>query len=262
MRPTTTWNGRGGSFWAANDEHYDTMLAPLTPHLLKAAALRPADRVLDVGCGCGRTSRLAARSAAAVLGVDLDEAMVTRARERSADIPNLRYELADAQVTPFEQVDVVLSQFGVMFFEDPVAAFTNLHRTGGRLAFLCWQDLTENENRRLKQEALAPWVTLPAPAPGPGAMSLADPAVVREVLGAAGYTDIELTGVRELVPIGTTADDAAEFQVTEPATADLLAEAGPEAAAGARESLRQVYQAKETPEGVLVGAAAWVVTAR
>jgi len=112
MRPTTTWGGRGGSFWADNDERYDTMLAPMTPHLLKAADLRPTDRVLDVGCGCGRPSRLAARSAASVLGVDVDEAMIARARERSAGIPNLRYELADAQVTPFEQVDVVMSHVG------------------------------------------------------------------------------------------------------------------------------------------------------
>lgn len=259
MRPT--WGGRGGSFWAANDEYYDTMLAPLTPHLLKAVDLAPTDRVLDVGCGCGRPSRLAARTAASVLGVDLDEAMIARARERSAGIVNVRYELADAQVTPFEQVDVVMSQAGVMFFEDPVAAFTNLRRTGGRLAFLCWQGLSSSENRRLKRDALAPWVKVPDPAPGPGALSLADPDVVREILGAAGYTDIELTGVHELVPVGATADDATEFQVSEPSTADLLAEAGPEAAAKATESLRQAYQAKETPEGVLLGAAAWVVTA-
>jgi SAM-dependent methyltransferase len=262
MRPTTTWGGRGGSFWAANDERYDAMLAPMTPHLLTAAALTPTDRVLDVGCGCGRPSRLAARTAASVLGVDLDEAMIARARERSAGIPNLRFELADAQTATLEPVDVVMSQAGVMFFEDPVAAFTNLRSTGGRLAFLCWQAMSTSEHRQLKRDAMAPWVTIPDPVPGPGALSMADPAVVREVLGAAGYTDIEVTGVQELLPVGTTADDAVEFQLAEPAMADLLAEAGPEAAGKAAEALRQAYKAKETPEGVLLSASGWVVTAR
>ena len=260
MRPT--WGGRGGAYWAANDDHYDAMLAPLTPHLLAAADLRPTDRVLDVGCGCGRPSRLAAEQAASVLGVDLDQEMIRRARERSAGIANLRYEQANVQDATLEPVDVVMSQFGVMFFEDPVAAFTNLRGTGGRLAFLCWQGVETSENRRLKAEAFAPWVTVPQPAPGPSASSFADPAVVREVLGAAGWTDIELTGVTEMLRVGPTADDATEFQVNEPATADLLAEAGTDAAAKAVESLRQAYQAKETPDGVLLGGAAWVVTAR
>ena len=250
-----------GSFWADNDEYYDAMLAPMTPHLLAAAELTSTDRVLDVGCGCGLPSRLAARSAASVLGVDLDEAMIERARERSAGIPNLRYELADAAVTPFEPVDVVMSQAGVMFFDDPVAAFANLRGTGGRLAFVCWQESTGG-NRQLKREALAPWVMMPAPTPSRGALSLADPDVVRAILGAAGYTDIELTGVTELVPVGATADEATAFQVAEPGTADLLAQAGSEAAAKATEALRQAYQAKETPDGVLLNASAWVVTAR
>ena len=115
----TTWNG-DGSFWAAHDERYDAVLAPLSAHLFAAADLAPTDRVLDVGCGCGPTSRTAARTAS-VVGVDIDEQMIARARQRSAGIPNLR-------------------------FEDPVAAFANLRRTGGRLAFLCWQGLAENEN--------------------------------------------------------------------------------------------------------------------
>jgi len=149
------WGGEPGAFWAANDLRYDTMLAPLTTHLLDAAALTPADRVLDIGCGCGNTSRLAARQAADVLGADLSHAMLARARQRTeeAGLTNVRFVHADAQTTPFEPVDVVMSQLGVMFFEDPAAAFANLRRAGGRLAFLCWQRPELNEKRMLLREA-------------------------------------------------------------------------------------------------------------
>ena len=260
----TDWGGEPGAFWAANDLRYDAMLAPLTPHLLDAAALTGTDRVLDVGCGCGNTSRLAARRAADVVGLDLSEPMLARARQRAADagLTNVRFVRGDAQTAALEPADVVLSQLGVMFFEDPVAAFTNLRATGGRLAFLCWQGLEQNENRAVIREALSPHVDLPAPRTTRGALSMTDPDRIRSLLAEAGYTGVELRDVREQLRHGRDADDVVAFAVREPATAELLAGAPPEAARRATEALRAAYAEHETPDGVLLGAAAWLVTAR
>jgi SAM-dependent methyltransferase len=262
QRPSD-WGGPDGRWWAANDLRYDTLLGRLTPHLLAAAEFAAADRVLDVGCGCGNTSRLAARRVANVLGVDLSEPMLATARRRAeeAGSDNVRFVLADAQRTAFEPVDVVMSQFGVMFFDDPAAAFANLRRTGRRLAFLCWQRLEENENRMVQRGALGAHLSLPPPCKT-GALSLAEPARVRELLAAAGFTDVSLTGVREPLVAGRDAEDAVEFALGQPTTSEWLAAADPDAARRARDALHTAYAARETPEGVLLGSAAWLVTAR
>lgn len=266
MRPNI-WNDDLGTYWAANDTRYDAMLAPLTEQLLPAARLRSSDDVLDVGCGCGNTTRVAAGTASSVLGVDLSEAMLATARRRAteAGIDNIRFEFANAQVTPFDPVDVVLSQLGVMFFDDPIAAFTNLHRAlrpGGRLVFVCWQAHELNENRVVKRTALAEHLDLPPLDPAKGAMSLAEPRRVREVLGAAGFTDVELTDVREPVLIGRTAQDAADFQLGDPIVAGWLTDASQDTTARVAEALRSAYAERESPSGVWLGSAAWLVTAR
>ena len=122
------WDGDEGAEWARDWERYDRAVAGYQARLMAAAAIGPAQRVLDVGCGNGETSRAAARQAAAgsVLGVDLSSSMLERARQLAATegLANVRFEQADAQVQRFEPgaFDVVVSRFGTMFFADPVAA--------------------------------------------------------------------------------------------------------------------------------------------
>ena len=133
---------------------YDAELSRYNVRLRAAAGVRPADRVLDIGCGTGQTTRDAARAATSgsALGVDLSRPMVDRARQLSEEegIPNVDFELADAQVHPFAPRDftVGLSRFGTMFFADPVAAFTNIGRAlrpGARLVQLVWQAYDRQE---------------------------------------------------------------------------------------------------------------------
>jgi SAM-dependent methyltransferase len=163
-------------------------------------------RVVDVGCGTGPTTiELARRVAPAgsVLGVDIAPSMIESAHDRARrdGAEGVEFRVADAQTQSLGDgaFDAAFSQFGVMFFKDPVAAFTNIARSlrgGGRLSFACWQDLFLNEWMFVPGAAAlgAADVAPSLPGPGePGPFSLCDPTVVAEVLGAAGFVDVEVS---------------------------------------------------------------------
>lgn len=128
------WNGPSGESWARRQEEQDLVLAPVTAVLLAAAGIKPGERVLDIGCGCGDTTLAAARLAGPegdALGVDISTPMVARAQERaSAGQLQARFTVADASVHAFAPgaADVLISRFGVMFFAEPDRAFANLHQ--------------------------------------------------------------------------------------------------------------------------------------
>jgi SAM-dependent methyltransferase len=168
--------------------------------------VRPGQRVIDLGCGSGRTTlELAARvgPGGAVVGADISAEMLARGRERAAQLGagNVRFVHADVQVHDFGEArfDAAYSRFGVMFFTDPAAAFANVRRAlrpGGTLSFVCWQSVFDNEWMLVPGVAVAE-VTgplPPAPAPDePGPFSLADPARSRAALVAAGFASIAIT---------------------------------------------------------------------
>ena len=208
------WNGPEGQHWVDRDALFDAMLGDFVGPLLDAAAITPDDRVLDVGCGNGATSRAAARRATNghVVGLDISGPMLERARTRAAEegIGNVEFVHADAQDHPLddtESFDVLISRFGVMFFADPVAAFANLRkalRPGGRVAFLCWQGLFENEWVAVPAGAIIPIVGPPeVPPPGaPGPFSFADPERISGILTDAGYADVQTDDVHLPLRLG------------------------------------------------------------
>ena len=128
------WDGDEGAYWAEHAEHFDRSVAAYHERLLAAAAITGSDRVLDIGCGTGQTTRDAARAAPAArpLGVDLSARMLDYARRRAAEegVTNATFEQVDAQIHPFppESFDVAISRTGAMFFGDLAAAFTNIGR--------------------------------------------------------------------------------------------------------------------------------------
>lgn len=260
---TEQWNGPTGDFWARHAERYERTLGVLTPHLIRGAALGAGDRVLDVGCGCGATTRRAAEQAASAHGVDLSAPMLAEARRAADGMRNVTFAQADAQVDRLDPADVAISRLGVMFFEDPLAAFTNLRRTAARLAFVCWAALSDNEHRMMERAALAPHVPMPAPRTdgGPGAFSLADPDRTRKLLRNAGFTTVELEEIREPLTLGSTAAEATGFKLSDPTVQGWFTEAGPEAAARATEALHRAYQEHETRSGVQFDSTVWLVTA-
>ncbi|MEN3609806.1 class I SAM-dependent methyltransferase [Plantactinospora sp. ZYX-F-223] len=264
------WNGPEGVNWAARSERDDPVNGALTEALLTAAAIGPDDRVLDIGCGTGETSRLGARLAARgrVLGVDLSAPMLDHARAAaaSAGLRNIEFAQGDVQVHPFPAggFDVAISQFGIMFFADPVAAFGNVRdalRPGGRLAFVCPRDMADNA-----------WYVAPMSAlhgrrnsgrlPDSAMFSLADPARLTEVLDRAGFTDVRPRPVDAPMAFGADAGEAAEgFLGSGPVLAVLQSANGPSVET-AREILVEVLRRYEGPDGVRIPGAHWLVTAR
>jgi SAM-dependent methyltransferase len=249
---------------------YDAELSRYNVRLRAAADVRTADRVLDIGCGTGQTTRDAASSATSgsALGVDLSRPMVDRARQLTEEegVRNVSFERADAQVHPFAPGDFTLglSRFGTMFFTDPVAAFTNIGRAlrpGARLVQLVWQANDRQEWSSAIRQALTGDRTAPA-GPSHGAFSLADPTVTAGVLTTAGFTEVEITEVREPVYYGPDAAGARDALFDLRMVDALVADLDAAERARALDRLLAMLDAHDTGEGVWFDSGAWLVTAR
>ncbi len=267
------WDGPDGEYWAAHQARFDTSIRPHHAALMAAAAIAPGEAVIDIGCGNGLTSRDAARATGPtghVLAVDLSGPMLARAEQTAKDegIGNVRFEQGDAQVYPFDAgaFDVAMSRFGVMFFADPVAAFTNVAsavRPGGRLALLVWQSLAANEWMGAMRDALAVGRDLPVPPPGaPGPFGLADTGYATGVLTGAGFTDVAFAASEQPFNVGPDADEAYRFAAGLQPVLNMLADLDEPTRVRALENLRATIAAHHTPDGVVFGSAAWVITAR
>ena len=248
-------------------DNYDAELRRLNDRFCATTGIRRTECVLDIGCGGGQSSR--APVAGKVLGVDISEQLLDRARERTAveGLHNVAYELGDAQVHPFvpKQFDVVISRFGTMFFADPVAAFSNIARAarpGARLVMLVWQSQHRNEWATAIDAALSPGKPTPGPAHDANPFSLAQPADVESILGAAGFSDVGFEDVHEPVFYGPDAESAYEIVCSMSMTRDVLSRLGTSEARSARARLRRLPADHETSQGVAFDSRAWLVTAK
>jgi SAM-dependent methyltransferase len=261
------WDGAEGDYWAEHADRFDRSMAGYQPGFLDAARIGRADRVLDVGCGTGQSTREAARRACDgfALGVDLSASMIDVARRRAVGdgLANARFERADAQVHPFDPgaFDGVLSRTGAMFFGDPVAAFGNLARalrSGGRLTLLTWQGPERNEWFGAFWRALTGRTELPAPPPGaPSPFSLSNPDRVRTLLGATGFGDIEITGHTAPLHYGPDPADAGRFLL---GLLGWMLRDRPDPDRG-RAALHDSLTDHLSPDGVQYASAAWLITA-
>lgn len=252
-----------------NIDFYDAELRLLDEHFRAAVDVRSRDRVLDIGCGTGQSTRAAARVAVAgsVLGVDLSAPMLERARRLTENegLRNVAYQQADAQVHPFpaQHFDLCISRFGTMFFSDPVAAFGNIGnalRPGARLVLLVWQEHDRNEWATAIRAAITGTATPYSPI-GPGAFSLADPTDTEGILAAAGFVDVGYTEVHEPVYYGPDVDTAYDAVLGLQAPKNLLASLDATLAEAARQRLRATLATHDTGNGVYFDARAWIVTA-
>lgn len=266
------WDGHEGDMWTDHADRYDRAGRWIWQRFVAASPIGQADRIVDVGCGTGRSTRAVARIArdGAATGIDLSTRMLELARTRSADegLDNVTFIRGDAQVFPFAPAsfDVAISSFGTMFFNDPVAAFANIGRavrSDGTLALLAWRSLPENEWLMALRGALALGRDLPTPPPdAPTPFSLADPERVRGILGAAGFDDVELTAIDEPMDLGADASDALEYAKNMGIVQGLSEGLDDDARAQAMSNLATLFAERERAEGVLISSAAWLISAR
>jgi SAM-dependent methyltransferase len=263
------WNGWEGEHWAQHADRYDAMNGGFNDALFAAAAITETDRVLDVGCGVGQTTRLAARRATGghVVGVDLSAPMLAQARSRTASegLANVTFDQGDAQVHPFPTngFDVAISRGGVMFFTDLVAAFANIGRAlrpGGRLAFFGPQKSNPDGAYARATAALNPLMRKPSPA-SRGMMSLVDPADIRQVLADTGFLTVTVTAAEAPMMLGRDAIDAADFILSIGPVRFNLDGADPAVVDRVRDELRTGLQPYQTTTGVHIPGAVWMVTA-
>lgn len=263
------WNDLVGEAWVRHADVHDRQAEPFGTAVMDALGDITGARVLDVGCGTGATVvQLIERGSAEVVGVDLSEPMISAARTWVQD-RRVRFEVGDVlDVSAGGPFDIVFSRFGVMFFPDPVAAFSRLRSYAtpdARLGFCCWGPPFANPVMTLPVMASVPVLGPPAFAgPGePGPFSLAQPAVLRTMLEAAGWTDVRIADLQLDPPhpaggAGAVADVVLEFN-------PLLVEGlrrHPERRAATRSAIVDAVRPFERDGTVHLGAHALVVTAR
>jgi SAM-dependent methyltransferase len=244
------WNGAGGDAWVALQPVLDRMFVGFEELLADAAAARGAKSVLDVGCGAGATTIAIARrlgDGAECTGVDVSAPMIEAAKERVAyDDHPPRFLLADAAAHSFEdgEFDLLVSRFGVMFFDDPVAAFTRLREAiaPGGLRFFCWRSPEENKFLTTGQQAAAHLLPeMPPREPGaPGPFAFAEKGRAAEILAAAGWVAIEVEPVD--VPCAFPEEDLPRYLARIGAIGQALVDADDAKRAEVLEVVRAAYQ--------------------
>jgi SAM-dependent methyltransferase len=272
------WNGQSGERWVAHQARLDAMVSAFGQAAIDAAAPAEGERVLDIGCGAGASSMaLAARVGAEgqVLGVDISEALIGRARALAPQDLPVMFEVADASSAelPEGAFDILFSRFGVMFFDDPTGAFAHMRRAlrpGGRVAFVCWRGAAENDWVRLPMDALKGIVPTRAPpdpeAPGP--FSFGDRGRVARILTAAGFTDIAIAPFDASVPFGegetrdAAIDDAVKMTLEVGPLSRALADQPDDVHTRASAAVRAVFAGLPGERSVMIDSAAWIVMAR
>lgn len=266
-----------GIDWVDNAAIFEAVLAPFADAVVDAAGIIADQRVLDIGCGSGTLLQRTAALGAVPFGVDISEPMAAAARRR---VPEATVMLGDAQTmdlraaTDGASFDRVISRFGVMFFDDPVAAFTNVRGAAApdsRLAFACWRE-GDNPMFTTGLDVLAaklesPPAALDPRAPGP--LAFGNPDRVRTVLTGAGWTDVALDAFDGVCNFGIGGSDGVEERLAlilanrtgQQARAELEARLGAEGWAGVVEELRGELRRQRVDGVVQFPGRTWVVTA-
>jgi SAM-dependent methyltransferase len=266
------WNTAVGERWVRLQAAMDAAYGEHGRRVLDAARLAPGEFILDLGCGTGAMAldavgRVGPRGL--VVGVDVSQPMLARARERAAEASHrrIRFERADVQtgVLGTAQFDAAVSRLGVMFFDDPVAAFTNVRgalRGGGRLGFVCWQSATDNPWISVPERATSEFLSLEQPAPdAPGPFSFADPARVRGILERAGFKGVHIDPLYIDITFGRHAGEAAALLLQFGLVGRALLSAEPAVKARALAAVEAALGPYTTRSGVVFPSRAWLVRA-
>ena len=272
------WNGDMAERWLKTEAQLDEVFETPLAEIIRIANAQPGESVLDVGCGSGASTFPVARQVAPVgkvVGIDVSQPMLARAKQHLATtgLNNVSFVKADAQTHAFEaqQFDLIFSRFGVMFFDDPVAAFRNLGETlklGGRLAVMAWGTVDDNN----------PWFSVPrditiakvgptaAPADpfAPSPFAFADVDRVTGILERAGLNDVEGQRIETELKFDDSERNAAEMMVLVGPAARLLREhnASPEIVQAVQRELARQLERFRDGNTLRIPATVTVFTAR
>jgi SAM-dependent methyltransferase len=265
------WSTTRGEKWVAHLSGMEAMLAPVDRPLIEALRIQAPSRIADIGCGGGATSIAILRGAPAgsvVHGYDLSPASIEAARKRNSGVEFHVADLTTAEPPP-QLYDRLVSRFGVMFFEDPAQAFSNLRRwlaPGGRFAFAVWGPQEENPWRTATGDVIGQIIELPpfdSEAPGP--FRYADPAKFFGVLERAGFKNLDVKAWRGSLAVGggVPAAQAADFAIASISSfLERLTEAGPDALSNARKNLADRFSSHVQSGVVKMDASVHIVTGR
>ena len=273
MTNTYEWTGTVGRSWAEEWQRTDRSFTELTARLLAQIAPLPGGRVLDIGCGAGELALALAlaRPTLTVLGVDISTELVEAARSRAAGLGNARFAVADVSAWSDAAFipDLLVSRHGVMFFDDPVAAFRHVGSVsapGARLVFSCFGPFADNAWASELAGTIAPTEAAAFTDPhAPGPFAFADPLRVRSILEAGDWSEIVIEPERFTYIAGEGDDPVAEaldfFRRIGPAAPRLRALPEVERA-GAESALRALLERRRVGSRVCFDAMAWIVSAR
>ena len=269
---TEYWNGTAGDHWVAYAEQLDSMLQHVGDALLAQASLQSGERVLDVGCGSGALT-LAAQErighTGCAIGVDISQPLIANAQRRATlRGSHATFIVGDAaRWRDRRQSDAIISRFGVMFFDDPVAAFKNLASSvkhDGRLHFACWRSPKENDMGSGLMKAASHLFTPPATKPdptAPGPFAFADSDRVKKILAEAGWRDVACDTWNGTLPLpGDTVRDSAIFLTRTGGLSRLLQEQNV-AVERVIDAITPFLEQRLTNGRVALQGAAWLVSA-
>jgi len=265
------WAAARAEKWRANLTGMEATLAPVDDPLIHALQLDRPCRIADVGCGGGGTTLEILRRAPAgsiIRGFDISPALVESARNRitSAD-RGITFEVANVATATQGPYDRLVSRFGIMFFDDPPAAFSNLFRwlaPGGRIAFAAWGRATDNPWLSTVRDAVADVIEMPSPDPeAPGPMRYGESDKLLTLLDRAGFAELDVRDWRGTLAIGggLPANDAASFALAAFSSfGEMLAEAGDSALNEARHSLATRFSRHQLDGAVRMDACVHIFT--
>ena len=268
------WSGKGGDIWVERQNAMDTMLSPLGEAALNKLNLNEGENVLDIGCGCGHTTLNIAKRISPdgqVTGLDISKPMLKRAKESANEmsISNASFNCVDVQTDDMgeEVYSAAFSRFGVMFFEDPVAAFCNINKsliTGASLSFVCWQSPALNPWQSLFIEAVKKYVDLPSPPPrSPSPFAFMESEYVSSILEESNFQNIMIEGHEAEVNMfsgRSLSDSVKDYISINPVVSGMLKDSTEQEKTEIINSAIEAFSPYYSAKGLMFPSATWLVT--
>lgn len=270
------WSGKGGDVWVQRQQAMDTMLRPLGEAALQKLELNEDTNVLDIGCGCGNTTLSIAekiKPTGRVTGLDISEPMLQRAREsaRELSLENTSFQCVDVQTEDIgvNSFNAAFSRFGVMFFEDSIAAFTNINKSlvsGSPLSFVCWQSPIQNPWQSLFVQEVKKFIDLPAPPPrSPGPFAFMESDYVNSILEDSNFENIGIEGHEAEVNMfsgRSLSDSVNDYISINPVVSEMLKDASNELKQEIINAAIEVFSPYYSDKGLIFPSSTWLVTAK